>query len=150
VWSVERARAIAATRSGRTVRLHLKVDTGMTRLGVDLPDVASAAAALRDVEGVTLDGLYSHFATADAVETAPAQAQIARFREAIASLGASVPHIHLANSAAVMSQPPAHFTLVRPGLMLYGCAPAPHLAERAALRPALRRPAEPSATGART
>ena len=138
VWSLDRARAIAAVRNGRTVRLHLKVDTGMTRLGVDLPEVADAARALRDVEGVVLDGLYSHFATADAVETAPAQAQIARFREAIASLGPSVPHLHLANSAAVISQPPAHFTLVRPGLMLYGCSPAPHLAERAALRPALR------------
>ena len=141
VWSLDRARAIAAVRNGRTVRLHLKVDTGMTRLGFDLPDVAGAATALRDVEGVVLDGLYSHFATADAVETAPAQAQLARFQEAIVAivaLGASVPHLHLANSAAVMSQPPAHFTLVRPGLMLYGCAPAPHLAARAALRPALR------------
>jgi alanine racemase len=138
VWSLDRARAIAAVRNGRTVRLHLKVDTGMTRLGVDLPDVASAAAALRDIEGVTLDGLYSHFATADAVETAPAQAQIVRFREALAALGTPPPDVHLANSAAVMSQPPAHFTLVRPGLMLYGCAPASHLVERAALRPALR------------
>ena len=123
------------------MRLHLKVDTGMTRLGFDLADVAAAAAALRDIEGSRSTASISHFATADAVETAPAQAQIARFHEAVvalAALGAPPPHVHLANSAAVMSQPPAHFTLVRPGLMLYGCSPAPHLAERATLRPALR------------
>jgi alanine racemase len=137
VWSLDRARAIAAARNGRTVRLHLKVDTGMTRLGVDLPDVASVAGALRDVEGVVLDGIYSHFATADAVETAPAQAQIARFREAIASLGAPPPHVHLANSAAVLSQPPAHFTIVRPGHALWIRA-GPHLRRAAQLRPAMR------------
>jgi len=138
VWSFETVRALANARAGRTIRLHVKIDTGMTRLGLDLPDVRRFADEVRGIAGVAIDGIYSHFATADAVETAAAQAQIVRFGEAIESLGLRPPHVHLANSAAVLSQPSAHFSLVRPGIMLYGCAPAPHLAPRAALRPALR------------
>jgi alanine racemase len=141
VWSLETVRALVAARAGRTVRLHVKVDTGMTRLGLDVPDVRAFAETVRGIDGVAIDGVYSHFATADAVETAAAQAQIGRFAEAVESLAAAgvrPAHVHLANSAAVLSQPTAHFSLVRPGLMLYGCAPAPHLAVRAALRPAMR------------
>ena len=141
VWSLETVNALVAARDGRQLRLHVKVDTGMTRLGLDVPDVRGFGEALRGVDGVTIEGVFSHFASADAVETAAAQAQIGRFAEAVESLaavGVRPAHVHLANSAAVLSQPTAHFSLVRPGLMLYGCAPAPHLAARAALRPALR------------
>jgi alanine racemase len=142
VWSEAAVRALAAAaRAAGPVRVHVKVDTGMTRLGLDGGDVRAFGETVRAVAGVAVDGLYSHFATADAVETAPAQAQIGRFAAAIedlAAAGVRPPHLHLANSAAVLSQPPAHFTLVRPGIMLYGSAPAPHLASRARLRPAMR------------
>jgi alanine racemase len=142
-WSEVAVRALAdaAARASRSVRVHVKVDTGMTRLGLDGGDVRAFGDAVRAVAGVVVDGLFSHFATADAVETAPAQAQIGRFAAAIedlAAIGVRPAHLHLSNSAAVLSQPPAHFTLVRPGIMLYGCAPAPHLAPRAKLRPAMR------------
>ena len=141
VWSLDGVRALVAASKGKTARLHVKVDTGMTRLGLDLPDVRAFGEAVRAMPGVAIEGIYSHFATADAVESAPAQAQIVRFGEAVETLataGVRPAHVHLANSAAVLSQPTAHFNLVRPGLMLYGCAPAPHLVPRAALRPALR------------
>jgi alanine racemase len=75
------------------------------------------------------------------VETASARAQCERFADAVGALAAAgirPPHVHLANSAAVLAEPAAHFTMVRPGLMLYGYAPAPHLTARAALRPAMR------------
>jgi alanine racemase len=143
VWSLDTVHALAAAgaRRGKTVRLHVKVDTGMTRLGLDLGVVRAFGAAVQGLAGVAVEGIYSHFATADAVESAPAQAQIGCFGEAVeafAAAGLRPAHVHLANSAAVLSQPPAHFTLVRPGIMLYGCAPAPHLAAMATLRPALR------------
>ncbi len=143
VWSLEAVRSLgaAASRAARTVRVHVKVDTGMTRLGLDGGDVRAFGDALRGVAGIAVDGVFSHFATADAVETAAAQAQIGRFAGAVEDLAAAghrPPHVHLSNSAAVLSQPPAHFTLVRPGIMLYGYAPAPHLAPCARLRPALR------------
>ena len=143
VWTSGCARALgaAATAAGRTVDVHIKVDTGMTRLGVDLADVRALGEAVRSVEGVRIAGVFSHFASADAVDTLAAHAQVERFREAVAALaavGIRPPHVHLANSAAVLSAPDAHFSMVRPGLMLYGYAPAPHLASRAQLRPAMR------------
>jgi alanine racemase len=143
VWSLDTVRALAAAaaRRGTAARLHVKVDTGMTRLGLDVDQVGVFGRAVQAIAGIAIEGVYSHFATADAVETAAAQAQVVRFGTAVDGLAASgvrPAHVHLANSAAVLSQPPAHFTLVRPGLMLYGCAPAPHLAANARLRPALR------------
>src|SRR3989442_1430215 len=84
---------------------------------------------------------FPHSASADAVDTAAARAQAARFAgavEALAAAGIRPRHVHLANSAGVLAAPGAHFTMVRPGIMLYGYAPASHLAERAALRPAMR------------
>jgi alanine racemase len=141
VWSIDTVRALgaAAKRADRTVRVHVKVDTGMTRLGVDAPDVRAFTESARSVTGTRVEGLFSHFASADAVETEAAQAQLACFADAAAAVAdLGLEHVHLANSAAVFAQPPAHFTLVRPGLMLYGHAPAPHLAPRAKLRPAMR------------
>ena len=141
VWSLDGVRALVAAANGKTSRVHVKVDTGMTRLGVDLTDVRGFGEAVRAMPGVAVEGVYSHFATADAVETAAAQAQIVGFGEAVEALarvGVRPAHVHLANSAAVLSQPTAHFNLVRPGIMLYGYAPAPHLVPRANLRPALR------------
>src|SRR5205814_4956701 len=96
---------------------------------------------VRGTPGLEIAGVFSHFASADAVDTAAARAQAARFAsvlEALAAAGIRPPHVHLANSAGVLSAPGAHFTMVRPGIMLYGYAPAPHLAERAAVVPAMR------------
>jgi len=143
VWSLEQAQALAAAAraAGRTTALHVKVDTGMTRLGLDGGDVIGFAEAVQTLGGVTIAGLFSHFASADTVDTASARAQLARFEDAVQALAASgirPPHVHLANSAAVISAPAAHFSMVRPGIMLYGYAPAAHLAGRAAVVPALR------------
>ena len=143
VWTLDAARALAgaARAAGRRAAVHVKVDTGMTRLGLDPGDVPAFAAAVRQLPDVEVAGVFSHFASDDAVDTFAARAQTERFRaavEALAAAGVRPPHVHLANSAAVLSVPAAHFTMVRPGIMLYGYAPAPHLAGRATLRPAMR------------
>ena len=143
LWDADQARALAgaARAAGRQVAVHLKVDTGMTRLGLDLADVSSFAALVRGLGELGVEGVFSHFASADAVETAAARAQTGRFVGAVETLvaaGLRPPEVHLANSAAVLAAPEARFTMVRPGIMLYGYAPAPHLAPRAAVRPAMR------------
>jgi alanine racemase len=143
VWSREQTEALGARAraAGRRVALHVKVDTGMTRLGVDVGQVRAFGAALGGLAGVEVAGVFSHFASADAVDTASARAQMARFAEAVEALAASgirPAHVHLANSAAVLTAPAAHHTMVRPGIMLYGHAPAPHLTARAAVAPAMR------------
>jgi alanine racemase len=142
VWTLDCARALAAAgrSAGRNVPVHVKVETGMGRLGIAVGDARAFGEGLRGIVGIDARGVFSHFASADAVVTASARAQIARFREAVAALaeaGVRPPLVHLANSAAVLCEPAAHFTMVRPGLMLYGYPPAPHLAARAALRPAM-------------
>ena len=143
VWGLDGARALAAAArdAGRTAAVHLKVETGMTRLGCAPADVRALGEALASEPHLRVEGVFTHFASADAVDTATARAQRARFAgavEALAAAGLRPPHVHMANSAAVLSEPAAHCTMVRPGLMLYGYAPAPHLASRARLRPALR------------
>lgn len=143
VWTVERARALgtAAKAAGTIAALHVKVNTGMTRLGVDVDDVRRFGAALRELPDVRVAGIFSHFASADAVDTAQAHAQRDRFRTAVDELraaGVEPQYVHFSNSAATLCEPDAHFNLVRPGLMLYGYAPAPHLASVAALQPAMR------------
>ena len=139
LWDADRARALATP--SRPVRVHLKVDTGMTRLGLDLSQVREFGELVRGTPGLEIAGAFSHFASADAVDTAAARAQVARFvgaLEALAAAGIRPRHVHLANSAGVLAAPGAHFTMVRPGIMLYGYAPASHLAERAAVRHAMR------------
>jgi alanine racemase len=143
VWTVDGAAALgaAARRAGRRVALHLKVNTGMTRLGAEVSDVRALAEAIRRLDGVEIVGIFSHLASADEVDSPAARVQIARFEQAVAALaeaGIRPPAIHLANSAAVLAAPAAHFSMVRPGLMLYGYAPASHLGGRVTLRPALR------------
>jgi len=143
VWTLEtgRALAMAARTAGRTAAVHLKVNTGMARLGCEPEEVVELGCALAAELHLDVAGVFSHFASADAVDTATARAQLARFAavvEALAAAGIRPPSVHLANSAAVLSEPAAHFTMVRPGLMLYGYAPAPHLAGRVPLAPAMR------------
>jgi alanine racemase len=143
VWTREAGETLAAAgrAAGRTVRVHLKIDTGMTRLGCNASDTGALGAALSAVSGLEVAGVFSHFASADAVDTVVAAAQLERFSTAVAALraaGVHPPLVHLANSAAVLSLPAAHFTMVRPGLMLYGYAPAAHLGARAPLAIALR------------
>jgi len=143
VWSLERGEVLArlAREAGREVRVHLKVDTGMARLGVEIERARALAEAIAGLGGLHLVGVFSHFASADAVDTAQARAQLGRFRTAVESVRSAQldpPLVHLANSAATLCLPDAHFALVRPGIMLYGYPPAPHLAVRAVLRPAMR------------
>jgi alanine racemase len=143
VWTREvvDALAAAARTTGRPARVHVKVDTGMTRLGLDADDVREFGRMLRGTGDVEVAGVFSHLASADDVGQAAVQAQIERFRGVVTALreaGVTPGLVHLANSAAVLAAPAAHFDAVRPGIMLYGYAPAPHLASRADLRPALR------------
>jgi len=133
----------AGRHAGRPVAAHLKVDTGMHRQGcapTDLPGLVAAALA---EPGLDVEGLWSHFAVADeAAKTATTDAQLARFREALAAArraGLEPRWRHLANSAGATVRDDARFDLVRAGIELYGLAPSPELAAgvRARLRPAL-------------
>lgn len=133
----------AAAAARRKVKAHLKVDTGMSRLGVRLEELPAFLDRARACRHVQLDGLLSHLANAD-VEGAPlAKEQLKGFlraHEAMRAHGFTPTFRHLANSAGLLQLPPAlhpPLNLLRPGMLLYGYAPAGWLNGRAKLRPVL-------------
>jgi alanine racemase len=123
-----------AQRQGRCYPVHVKVDTGMGRLGV-LPDMVPALFdALQTSPHLRLDGLMTHLATADLADRCTVGEQLRRFQEAVrgcTALGLTPRYVHAANSAALYRYPESHGTLVRPGIALYGSHPfaAPEAAE---------------------
>lgn len=132
--------ADAARRLGRTASVHLKVDTGMRRIGCE-PAEAPALARRADAAGLRLRGLFSHLPVSDTEGgRAFTQAQIATFRSVVDDVEAArgpVELVHLANSGAVLLHPDAWFTMVRPGVMVYGTYPDPTTEHTVPLLPAL-------------
>lgn len=137
----------AAATAGRTARIHLKIDTGLTRNGCPpelWDDLCSDAVDAAEAGAVEVVAVWSHFAAADDPEHPANAQQLAVFNAAVdraRSLGLTVGIRHLANSAAALAMPAAHFELVRVGLAAYGVDPADgDLAERAGvrLRPVMR------------
>ena len=143
VWEAETAAALAAIarEAGRVVPLHVKVDTGMSRLGASPANAPELIETLRGLDGVTIEGLLTHFCNAESVAGVETQQQLGKFTELVRTLEARdlrPPLVHAANSAATLSTPAAHFDSVRPGLALYGVYPSPAMRARADLRPAMR------------
>jgi alanine racemase len=135
----------AARARGTTARAHLKVDTGMGRLGVQTHEVAAFLEAARAFPEVRLEGLCSHFANADLADAALTHEQILRFRTALGQMraaGHDPRWRHLSNSAGLLSLPEVRdgmeLNLVRPGLGLYGLVPAPWLRPPRTLEPVLQ------------
>ncbi len=127
----------AAGRLGKIARVHIKVDTGMGRLGV-APDAApSLAQAATDAPNVEIAGVYTHFASAAEVDALPAFRQLDLFIRIIEGLrdNFSIGLPHAANSAAILRMPGAHFDMVRPGTLLYGQYPSPHVPRKLDLKP---------------
>ena len=113
------------------VNVHLKIDTGMARLGVTPREIGALAQELHRRPEVVLEGLMTHFACADSGETGPVGEQLALFDEAtrtLRGLGVTPLVRHAANSAAIFSTPNAHLDAVRPGLALFGVEPRPGMA----------------------
>jgi alanine racemase len=142
ICSLEMLREVesAARQSGQTLNFHLKVDTGMGRIGLLANEVDSWLAALGELKALRLEGVLSHFSQAESVEGEYTRNQLALFCdliERLRSAGYQPRFVHMANSAAVITLPAAYFSMVRPGLMLYGAYPSPHMAAQIELKPVL-------------
>jgi alanine racemase len=137
--SAGRALQAAAAARGVTLRYHLKIDTGMNRLGLRYDNLPRTVPELMASANLQIDGLYTHFATADDPESPLMEQQRVRFesvRTELAALGVRPRLVHAANSAALLRDSRVWYDLVRPGLLLYGVVPPP-LASTLPLRPAL-------------
>jgi alanine racemase len=131
--------AEAARALGRPAGVHLKLDTGMHRVGLWPPDDAPAFAVRVLDAGLGLEGLWTHFADSELDDTGTLE-QLARFRvaaDALVAVGITPGVLHAANSGATIRFPQTHLDLVRPGAAVYGVDPGGGLAEPFGLRPAL-------------
>lgn len=142
VWTREQveAAAAAARRAGRAARLHLKVDTGMSRLGAPAEEADGLAGAMAAADGVSFEGIFTHFARADEPDPTPTHAQTARFRDLLGRLvaaGARPRLAHAANSAAAVAHPDSRFDLVRAGVAVFGLNPSRHCKLPEGFHPAL-------------
>ncbi len=134
VYSFQTAQAMSdiALRYGRTLRIHIKTDTGMGRLGIAVSDSAfnasvSEVEAVARLRGLELEGIFTHFASADSADTSFAKHQFERFTDFLNALrlaGVEIPIRHAANSAAIIALPETHLDMVRAGISLYGLYPS--------------------------
>ncbi len=125
-----------AARLGRELRCHINVDTGMGRAGMLPEDLPAALEEVARTAALRLEGLYTHFSSADEEEAAPTLRQIGRF-QAIATPSSGLLK-HMANSAAIMRFPQSYADAVRPGIMLYGNLPSPDFVTEWPLREAMQ------------
>jgi Alr-MurF fusion protein len=144
VYSIDVARALARAAQALErppARIHVKVDTGMHRLGLAPEEVVPFATEVSALPGIEIEGLFTHFASADDQDPSYALLQLNRFQQLLAEwerAGLPKPrYVHAANSAGTLRLPDARFDLVRTGIALYGMDPSPDVPCPEGFRPAL-------------
>jgi alanine racemase len=142
VTTVEGALALAsaARAAGKTVPIHVKVDTGMGRFGLLPEETLDFVRRVAELPGLRLEGLYTHYPVADEADTSYTRQQLAIYRSVLQALedaGFSIPLRHTANSAATLALPETHLDAVRPGIAIYGLPPSDQVEAPIPLRPAL-------------
>lgn len=145
LYASDLARALsqAASDLGEQVRVHVKVDTGMARLGLRAEDVDGIVRFCDEVQslpGVIFEGIFTHLATADSADQSYALRQLDRFERVLTALdarGMRPPLVHAANSAAALTLPQARYDMVRPGIAIYGLSPSDEVSLPEGFRPAL-------------
>lgn len=130
----------AAMLAQREAVCHLKIDTGMNRIGVRAEDAAALASRIGDLPGISIEGAFTHFATADAPGDWEFDRQVTRFTSALETMrteGVRPPVVHAANSAATIMHPETHHDMVRCGIALYGLPPSKAASGMVRLDPAM-------------
>ena len=135
VYDMESAKALSAeaAKAGVTIDVHVKVDTGMSRIGIYAQDAEAAASAADEIEhiyglpGLNVRGVYTHFSVADDMDqTDYTNWQLSNYRAVLEALSVKGIHPelrHTGNTAAIMNHPDSHFDMIRAGIMLYGMYP---------------------------
>lgn len=155
VYETETASAYSriATSLGKRMRVHLKIDTGMGRLGLlphyrlgifdeqSLSAASDEALAIADLPGISAEGIFTHFAASDSADKTSALTQFALFKQfldILSARGLTFSCRHAANSAAIIDLPQTHLDMVRAGIAMYGLRPSPEVnLDRVRLQPAM-------------
>jgi len=140
--SVERLEQIDVVAGQMKVKakVHLKIDTGMERIGVHYYNAHTLQETALKCTNIQVEGIFSHFANADATDLTHARLQLERFEEVLLFYekhSLPMPLRHMANSAAILQLPESIYDMVRPGILLYGVYPGPEVKRTVTVRPAL-------------
>lgn len=143
IFNLTQAEALSAAGSaaGLRVKAHIKVDSGMGRLGVNPSETADFALKVASLSGLEFEGIFTHFATADSADKTHTRKQFEVFMSALADVeerGLRIPIRHCANSAATLDLPEMHLDMVRTGVILYGLWPSTEVTHPIELYPAMR------------
>jgi alanine racemase len=141
-WNVKQVEniSVVASQTDQEAKLHLKVDTGMSRLGLEPGKGIELIETISHFPNVQLEGLFTHFARADEADPTPTDSQEGLFQALVEKLNATGTHvtlIHAANSAASLTRPSAYFNCVRLGIAMYGLHPSSECLLPPGFRPAL-------------
>ena len=126
--------------NGNSVKVHLKIDSGMTRLGVPYEQAEDFLKEANQIESIELEGLYSHFATADEGDLSYANSQLSKFNDIIEiskKLDISFAFIHCSNSGAILNVQDSRFNMVRAGMLLYGAFPSDEVPQELPIKPVM-------------
>ncbi|PYN96031.1 MAG: alanine racemase [Candidatus Rokuibacteriota bacterium] len=140
--SIDKLRQIddVARDLGVIAKVHLKIDTGMERIGVHYYNAEALLERAAECRHCVVEGIYSHFANADAADLGSARLQLSRFLDVLQwydKHGVKTPVRHMANSGAILQLPESHLDLVRPGILLYGVYPSAEVRHTILVQPAL-------------
>ncbi len=131
VYSYEQAEYFSrrATRLGKTLKVHIKLDTGMRRIGMSISEeTVNSILKISVLPNLEIEGIFTHFAVADEVDKSFTIEQVNRYKKVVEALelkGLTIPIKHVSNSAAIIDCPEYNFDMVRAGIMLYGLYPSP-------------------------
>lgn len=131
----------AAQRLRKVAKVHLKLETGMGRIGADPDKAVELAVKISQLPNVELEGMFSHFAEADSLDRTFTNHQIKIFKDTadkIHSAGVKIKILHIAESAAILDIPEAHFDMVRSGIITYGLYPSADVRKTIELKPAMK------------
>ena len=126
--------------NGNAIKVHLKIDTGMTRLGVPLDQAEAFLKEADQLDSIELEGLYSHFATADEGDLSYANTQLSKFNDVVEiskKLEMSFAFIHCSNSGAILNVKESRFNMVRAGMLLYGAFPSDEVSQELPIEPVM-------------
>lgn len=137
LWHVDEI----AEQLGKTAKVHLKIDTGMERIGVHYYSAESLLETALQCKHIEVEGIFSHFANSDAADLTYSRLQLERFQEVLSFYEKhSLPEPclrHISNSGGILQLPEANFDIVRPGLLLYGVNPSPEAIRSVEVQPSL-------------
>ncbi|GAN32385.1 MAG: alanine racemase [Candidatus Brocadia sp. AMX2] len=142
VYDLKLAEALSkrAHYYNRVINAHVYVDTGMGSIGVKYDGAVEFIRSLQAMKNLFIGGIYTHCSCSDEKESVFTNLQIKRFKDVLAALGAimaDIPLKHMANSGAIIGHPDAYFTMVRPGLSLYGLYPSEEVSRNIGIRPVM-------------